>query len=72
MVLYMVCLGMINGTTNTVFGFATDLVRFSVGGVILGLIFGVVVSFWLKRITRDHTLSMVITIIGSYLSFYLS
>lgn len=29
------------------------------------------VSIWMKKIIRDHNLSIVITIIGSYLSFYL-
>lgn len=43
----------------------------TLGGVIVGLLFGFVVSIWMKRIIRDHTLSIVITIIGSYLSFYL-
>jgi len=37
----------------------------------MGLIFAIIVSVWLKRIIRDHNLSVVITIIGSYLSFYL-
>lgn len=43
----------------------------TLGGVVVGLIFGVIVSIWLKRIIRDHTLSIIITIIGSYLSFYI-
>jgi NhaP-type Na+/H+ or K+/H+ antiporter len=37
----------------------------------MGLIFAVIVSIWMKRIIRDHTLSILITVVGSYLSFYL-
>lgn len=37
----------------------------------MGLIFGVLVSVWMKKIIRDQTLSIVITIVGSYLSFHL-
>lgn len=43
----------------------------TVGGIFVGLLFGVLISIWMKRIIKDHTLSIVITIIGSYLSFYL-
>ena len=72
MVLYTLFLDLANGTTTTALGFTVDLVRFSVGGCLLGLVFGVIVSYWLKKIIRDETLSVVITVIGSYLSFYLS
>lgn len=72
MVLYTLFLGLANGTTTTAVGFTVDLVRFSIGGCLLGLFFGVVISYWLKKIIRDQTLSVVITVIGSYLSFYLS
>lgn len=71
MILYYLFLDVANGETTTVVQFTIHAVRFTAGGVIVGLLFGIVVSIWLKRIIRDHTLSTVITIIGSYLSFYI-
>lgn len=70
MILYYLFLDVDNGYISNVVEFTWDAIRLSVGGIIVGLIFGVVVSIWLKRIIRDSTLTIVITIIGSYLSFY--
>lgn len=70
-VIYMIFLAVANGQTTTVTEFVIDAVRISLGGIIVGLIFGIIVSIWLKKIIRDQTLSIVITIIGSYLSFHL-
>ncbi len=70
MILYYLFLDVANGETTNAAQFTLQAVRLTAGGVIVGLLFGVVVSSWMKRIIRDHTLSIVITIIGSYLSFY--
>lgn len=70
MILYYLFLDVANGETTNAVQFTWQAVRLTAGGVIVGLLFGVVVSIWMKRIIRDHTLSIVITIIGSYLSFY--
>lgn len=67
----MLFLSMANGTTTTAAGFVVDAVRISIGGIIVGLIFGILISYWLKKIIRDHTLSIIITIIGSYGSYHL-
>ncbi len=71
MILYYLFLDVANGETTSTIEFTFEAVRLTVGGIVVGLLFGVIVSIWMKRIIRDHTLSIVITIIGSYLSFYI-
>ena len=71
MILFYLFLDVANGETTSTVEFTFQAVRLTLGGVVVGLLFGFFVSIWMKRIIRDHTLSIVITIIGSYLSFYL-
>jgi NhaP-type Na+/H+ or K+/H+ antiporter len=71
MIFYYVLLDVTNGNITNVFEFTVTSVRLTAGGICVGLLFGFIVSTWMKRIVKDHTLSIVITIIGSYLSFYL-
>ena len=53
---------------------STDVVaeffRLSLGGPILGLIFGFVVTFWMRRIHNNPMLEVNLTIFASYLLFY--
>jgi hypothetical protein len=49
-----------------------NIIRASVGGPILGVIFGVMVSIWIKKIIRDNILLVSITVVTSYLCFYLA
>lgn len=71
MILYYVLVDYSNGFTTTAPSIAWNAARLTIGGVMVGLIFAVIISYWMKKIIRDHNLSIVITIIGSYLSFYL-
>lgn len=71
MILYYLLLDVTNGKITNVLEFTVASVRLTVGGIFVGLLFGFLVSFWMKRIIKDHVLSIIITIIGSYLSFYL-
>ena len=38
----------------------------------LGIVFGVLVSFWTRRIVHDSILSISVTLIGAYLCFYVA
>ena len=49
-----------------------SLLRTAGGGVVLGVVMGLVVSFWVKRIIRDSVLSMSVTFVAAYLTFYLA
>ena len=49
-----------------------SLLRTAGGGAVLGIVMGMVVSFWVKRIIRDSVLSMTVTFVAAYLTFYLA
>ena len=44
----------------------------TVGGVILGFIFGVVATFWIKRIFNDGIQAVSITVISCYMVFFIA
>lgn len=44
--------------------------RLTIGGFILGITFGVIAAFWLRRVYRDSLVETSITIIAAYLSFW--
>ena len=44
----------------------------SLGGPLLGLIFAILLSWWLKRIVNNPILEVNLTIVGAYLLFYLA
>lgn len=46
--------------------------RLSFGGILLGIIFGIVISFWLRRIVNNSVLETNLTIIGAYLCFFVA
>lgn len=72
MVFFMLFLGLVKGEEASVIGVVSNFVRVSIGGMILGLIIGFLVSFWMKKIIRDSVLSVTITFIGAFLCFYIA
>ena len=72
MVFFMLFLGLVKGESATVLGVVTNFVRMSIGGPLLGIGIGFLLCFWLKKILRDTVLTVSITIIGTYLCFYLA
>lgn len=72
MILYYLLVDVMNGEINNPLSFTFEAIRLTGGGMLLGLLFGFLVATWMKRIIKDHSLSIIITIIGSYMSFYLS
>jgi NhaP-type Na+/H+ or K+/H+ antiporter len=48
------------------------LVQLCTGGLVLGLIFGIVSVYWIKKIFNDEILVLNITIVSCYLSFFIS
>jgi len=50
----------------------TNFVRVSIGGPLLGIMIGFIVSWWMKKIIRDSVLSIMITFIGTFLCFYIA
>ena len=72
MVFFMLFMGLVKGEGATVLGVVTNFVRMSIGGPILGICVGFLISIWMKKILRDAVLSVTITFIGCYLCFYLA
>lgn len=72
MVFFMLFMGLVKGEEATVLGVFTNFVRVSIGGPLLGIIFGFIVCWWMKKIIRDSVLSIMITFIGTFLCFYVA
>lgn len=72
MVFFMLFMSLVKGEDTTVTGVIANFVRVSLGGPLLGLVFGVIVSFWMKKIIRDTVLSVIITFIGAFLCFWVA
>lgn len=72
MVFFALFLDLAKGNSTTFTGVIVGFVRTSIGGPLLGILFGMVVSFWIKRIIRDSVLTVTVTVVGAYLCFYLA
>lgn len=72
MVFFMLFMSLVKGEDTSVVGVLANFVRVSIGGPILGLIIGFLVSFWMKKIIRDAVLSVMVTFIGAFLCFYIA
>jgi NhaP-type Na+/H+ or K+/H+ antiporter len=72
MVFFMLFLDLSKGNSSTVTGVVVNFVRVAFGGPLLGMIIGILISFWMKRIVRDSVLSTNITFVGAYLCFYIA
>jgi NhaP-type Na+/H+ or K+/H+ antiporter len=65
-------MSLVKGESTTVLDVITNFVRVSIGGPLLGLLVGIIVSFWMKKIIRDAVLSVNITFIGTFICFYIA
>lgn len=72
MVFFALFLNLAKGNSMTFTGVIVGFIRTSIGGPILGVLFGMAVSFWIKRIIRDNVLSVTVTVVGTYLCFYVA
>ena len=72
MVFFTLFLGMSKGEETTAGSIIGSLSRTALGGAAFGVVMGIAVSYWIKRIIRDSVLSMAITFVAAYLTFYLS
>jgi NhaP-type Na+/H+ or K+/H+ antiporter len=72
MVFFMLFMDLAKGNASSAVGVLTNFVRVSIGGPLLGIVFGAIMSFWLKKIVRDNVLSINLTFICAYLCFYVA
>lgn len=72
MVFFMLFMDLAKGNASSVVGVLGNFIRVSLGGPLLGLVVGAIMSFWIKKTIRDSVLSINITFVGAYLCFYLA
>jgi NhaP-type Na+/H+ or K+/H+ antiporter len=60
------------GNASSAVGVLGNFIRVSLGGPLLGIIFGIIISYWLKSIIRDSVLSVNITFVGAFLCFWIA
>ena len=70
MVFFALFLDLAKGNSSSFVGVVGSFIRIAFGGPLLGMVFGFLISFWMKRIIRDPVLSINITFVGAYLCFY--
>jgi NhaP-type Na+/H+ or K+/H+ antiporter len=72
MVFFMLFMDLAKGNTSSVVGVLGNFVRVSLGGPLLGLLVGAIISYWIKKIIRDSVLSINVTFVGAFLCFYIA
>lgn len=72
MVFFTLFLDLIKNRSESFLGDLPNFLRISIGGPLLGLVVGFVISYWIKSTLRDSVLSMNITFVGAYLCFYIA
>ncbi len=72
MVFFMLFADMTKGGGSTFGGVLFNFCALAGGGPLLGFIFGMIGSLWLKRIINDDILIINITFVMCYLLFYMA
>jgi NhaP-type Na+/H+ or K+/H+ antiporter len=72
MVFFMLFMDLAKGNTSSAMGVVTNFVRVSLGGPLLGIFVGILISYWIKRIIRDSVLSVNVTFVGAFLCFWVA
>ena len=72
MVVFLVVFDIVKGESMGVADILIKFCRLSFGGPILGVIWGIIMSSWLKRIHNDSVLEVNLTVFGSYLLFFVA
>ena len=72
MVFFALFLDLAKGNSASVSSVLFNFVRTSIGGPLLGIIFGFLICLWIKRIIRDNVLSVTVTVVGAYLCFWVA
>ena len=70
MVFFILFASMTKGEASTPLDVITNFCMLALGGPLLGFIFGMVSSLWLKRIINDDILIINITFVMCYLLFF--
>ncbi|EGR34487.1 sodium hydrogen exchanger family protein, putative [Ichthyophthirius multifiliis] len=72
MVFYQVFINLEKGRSSNPVSVVLGFCRTSLGGPFLGIVMGILGSYWLRRIIRDDVLTSTVTFIVCYICFYLA
>ena len=72
MVAFLVVLDIVEGQQYTLWDIILKFIRLSIGGAFLGLVFGVLITFMLRRIHNDFVLEVNTTIFACFVMFYIA
>ena len=72
MVVFLVMLEIAKGESLGIVEIIVKFVRLSAGGPLLGLVFGIAMAYWMKRIYDDSVMERSLTFFTTYFVFYLA
>ena len=72
MVFFILFADMTKGQASSLGGTIFNFCALSMGGPLLGFVFGMIGSMWLKKIINDDILIINVTVIMCYLLFYMA
>jgi NhaP-type Na+/H+ or K+/H+ antiporter len=70
MVFFYLFLDLAKGNNSTPAGVVVNFVRIAMGGPLLGVVVGIISTYFLKKVIRDDVLTANITFIACYLCFW--
>ena len=72
MILIIISSNIMKGVSSGVMGITFDFFLLVLGGILIGVLYGIVATYWIKKIYYDSTLIINITFVFSYLVYYTS
>lgn len=72
MILIIISSNIMKGISSGVVGISFNFLSLVSGGAIIGILFGIIATYWIKKIYYDSTLIINITFVFSYLVYYTS
>jgi NhaP-type Na+/H+ or K+/H+ antiporter len=70
MILIIITRGIIKGESSDLLSVLVNFCCLAIGGVIIGLFYGILATLWIKKIYYDSVLIINITLCFSYISYH--
>ena len=71
-VFFLVCLDIVVNGTFELVPSIIKFFRLSFGGPLFGILSGIICTYWIQKIMKDHSLIVLITFVTTYLVFFVS
>ena len=72
MVFFYMFSNLLKGGSLNPIGIIINFFRLTIGGVVVGAIMTLIILLWIKKIVKDDLLTINLTFISCYLTFFLS